>query len=274
MPAVRLTSATEVVKNSSNAFTLATDRPLYTVGMVNTTNKATMMLAADSITVCSQKLTLASLTLTKDKNGFATAASVNTATGNTFPPFMTTSSGATPAGAYYDPAANTAGLTYPNAIDPVSGGDSETITNSIFLIGNAPSVYADATGNIYEKNTDGSFKLDYYGNKIPYTQWQTGFKRVEQSGGAHNVLRYLENWGSSYHQFNGSLICLYSSRFAAKSWRNDSGHVYYNPPNRRYYWDSFLQTAVPPPGMPRFMEVEAQPLERISPMYARNIVGR
>ena len=198
MPAVRIINASKVPTNSMhNTFTIATDRPMYLEGDVNSgseSTRAALLLAADAITVTSQKLTLD----------------------------------------------NTADNSYPSA--------SDTVTNAIFMLGQVASTYDDGS--------------DHY---VPGTQRQT------MSGGAHNVLRYLENWGGKTHTFNGSLICLFESRIAtAPFWRMDGNtHVsYYSPPKRQYNWDANLRHSEPPCGMPLLVEVKISPLTRISEQEA------
>jgi hypothetical protein len=212
---VRIFDAASLPSNSNGGFTVATDRPLYTVGNLNVSDSVVSLLAADSITVLSQKLTVAQ---TFDSNKSEPAKN----------PYSSTNL----------PIKKTAAVN-----NSPKSGLSGTLTNSIFLMGQAPSTFS-AQG-----------------------------KRVTQSGGAHNVLRYLENWGSLKHEFNGSLICLFSSKIATWNWRNDTGHNYYDAPGRNYFWDSTLQTRTPPPGMPVLIDLSSQQLVRISKSEAENILA-
>ena len=70
------------------------------------------------------------------------------------------------------------------------------------------------------------------------------------SGGANNLIRYLENWQGKYFTFYGSLVELYQSSQATAIWRVGglSSPAYYYPPTREYFLDNrFLQTAPPAP---------------------------
>jgi hypothetical protein len=104
------------------------------------------------------------------------------------------------------------------------------------------------------------------------SQFTPDGKRYTQSGGAHNVIRYLEKWGSgTMHTFLGSIIVLFSSEQATQPWRNQSGGTffpYYDPPSRNYVWDNSLQNAEPPPGMPVFIDVYDFTVSRVSKQYA------
>ncbi len=195
MNAVRLVNAADMPTSLQNTLTVATDRPMYLEGNINTENKATLLLAADAITVTSKHLTLDSNNQTiKDKA-------------------------------------------------------QATITNAIFMLGQVSSKYmpVDSTG----KKTPGGKEINHFA---------PGYGRVTQSGGAHNVLRYLENWSGVKHTYNGSLICLFESRVATTKF----GGPYYNPPNRDYNWDASLKNSSPPIGMPVLVEVKTSRLERIS----------
>jgi len=210
--AVRLTNAESMPKQAiRNTMTVATDRPMYLEGNVNSgtgNNRATLLLAADAITVTSQHLTLA-----------------NTYKDN-------------------KPAKPTA------ATPPGGKTDGKWITNAIFMLGQVSSKY--------DNNKD----RDHYVN---------GQLRSSMSGGAHNVLRYLENWDGVQHEFNGSLICLFESQIAKGAfWGRD----YYNPPKRRYNWDADLRTKERPAGMPMLVEVQVPTIERISKAEAIELADK
>jgi hypothetical protein len=126
-------------------------------------------------------------------------------------------------------------------------------TNAIFMLGQVSSKYkqVDANGKIIPNGKE----LDHY---------EPGYGRYQWSGGVHNVLRYLENWGGVKHTYNGSLICLFESQIAKKRHQTTGDNVYYNAPDRNYNWDAALKDKVPPKGMPVLVEVKISPLERIS----------
>ncbi|MEI9895851.1 MAG: hypothetical protein WDN28_18745 [Chthoniobacter sp.] len=62
------------------------------------------------------------------------------------------------------------------------------------------------------------------------------------SGGIENFTRFHEDWSSSYFTVYGALALLYDSEQATHPWTSSS----YNPPNRRWYYDTLLQNSNPP----------------------------
>jgi hypothetical protein len=87
-------------------------------------------------------------------------------------------------------------------------------------------------------------------------------------------MRYLEQMGT--HNFNGSMLVLFESKYARNPWFNQSmthnGITlpnYYSPPTRNYKWDPSLATAAPPKGMLFLVVVSTGELERISVDQAR-----
>lgn len=62
------------------------------------------------------------------------------------------------------------------------------------------------------------------------------------SGGIENFTRFHEDWGSAYFTIYGALALLYDSEQATHPWSNSS----YNPPSRRWYYDTLLQNSNPP----------------------------
>jgi hypothetical protein len=67
-----------------------------------------------------------------------------------------------------------------------------------------------------------------------------------ESGGAQNFPRFLENWGSATLAYRGSLVCLYSSEIGAQPWASG----YYSPPTRNWGYYSQFASGVYPPGTP------------------------
>jgi Tfp pilus assembly protein PilX len=68
----------------------------------------------------------------------------------------------------------------------------------------------------------------------------------EGSGGVHNVVRFLENWGRQDFFFKGSLVVLNRMRYSRST---IGAGVFYSPPNRHYDFNSDLLTG---PGQPPF----------------------
>ena len=241
MPAIRVTNAANLPRNLQQGFTLATDRPLYTVGNVNSgSSPATAVFAADSVTVLSQSLRL-DYPVPVTVNGKVEYRS-SLDNSKAFP-----LASSLPAG--YTREGTPSGVT-----DPLTG---RSVTTGMNPSANPPSGSAGMVTNLILMMGQTGSRFNAQG------------KRITQSGGAHNVMRYLENWSNKVHTFNGSLICLYESLAATRPWRNDSGFKYYDPPNRNYTWDNRLQTATPPPGMPMFLVINEGAVERVSIDYAR-----
>ena len=69
------------------------------------------------------------------------------------------------------------------------------------------------------------------------------------SGGAHNLPRFLENWGSASTYIRGSLVCLFESRIANVPLTGN----YYSPPARNWGFSDLFKSGVYPPGTPKVM---------------------
>jgi hypothetical protein len=85
---------------------------------------------------------------------------------------------------------------------------------------------------------------------IAGTVYSTGTDSSTFSGGAHNLLRLLENWNSAI-QFtvNGSLVNLYASVYATNQFQLPG--AYYNAPTRKFSFDQrFSDPAQCPSGTP------------------------
>lgn len=73
-------------------------------------------------------------------------------------------------------------------------------------------------------------------------------------GGAHNFLRYLENWGGVQLNYRGSIASFYHSRQATGTFK--CCQDVYSPPTRGYNFDTeFLTPALLPPRTPMFRDV-------------------
>ncbi len=72
---------------------------------------------------------------------------------------------------------------------------------------------------------------------------------ARMSGGAHNLVRFLENWttNSGNVYLRGSLVSLFESRVAKEPWKID----YYSAPVRNYGFSDQFQNGRYPPGTPR-----------------------
>jgi hypothetical protein len=69
------------------------------------------------------------------------------------------------------------------------------------------------------------------------------------SGGAHNIVRFLENWSNKTTWFRGSLVCLFESRVFTEP----HGGNYYSPPNRNWGFSNLFRQGTYPPGTPRVL---------------------
>jgi len=78
------------------------------------------------------------------------------------------------------------------------------------------------------------------------------------NGGLENVLRFLEDWGSSPQKtvtYRGSIIDLWSSGISKKAWQSPSTSTYYNAPTRNWGYDDIFRHSAPP-GMTRVYGME------------------
>jgi hypothetical protein len=73
-------------------------------------------------------------------------------------------------------------------------------------------------------------------------------------GGAHNFLRYIEDWGGQTLNYRGSIASLYISRQAVVPYK--CCNTVYDPPTRGYNFDTeFLTPSLLPPRTPMFRDV-------------------
>ena len=70
------------------------------------------------------------------------------------------------------------------------------------------------------------------------------------SGGAHNIVRFLENWSNKDTWFRGSLVCLFESRVFTEPHGSSN---YYSPPNRNWGFNKLFGQGTYPPGTPRVL---------------------
>jgi len=73
-------------------------------------------------------------------------------------------------------------------------------------------------------------------------------------GGAHNFLRYLENWDGDTLYYRGSIVSFYLNRQAVGTYK--CCDVVYTPPTRGYNFDTdFLTPSLLPPRTPMFRDI-------------------
>jgi len=91
------------------------------------------------------------------------------------------------------------------------------------------------------------------GINFPYINSQ-GDWDYGTDGGAHNFLRYIENWGGQTLNFRGSIASMFYSRQGTGTYKCCVD--VYSPPTRGYNFDSdFLTPALLPPRTPMFRDV-------------------
>ena len=75
---------------------------------------------------------------------------------------------------------------------------------------------------------------------------------TSDSGGVENFPRFLEDWTGINFTYNGSMVCMFSSRVATGLWLGiGSTYDIYNPPNRNWAWDqNFSYSDKLPPATP------------------------
>jgi hypothetical protein len=94
------------------------------------------------------------------------------------------------------------------------------------------------------------------GKGIPFPQPAGTGQDYGTDGGAHNFLRYLENWGGQGLNYRGSIVSLFRSRQATGTYKCCAD--VYSPPVRGYAFDTeFLTPALLPPRTPMFRDVNA-----------------
>lgn len=91
------------------------------------------------------------------------------------------------------------------------------------------------------------------GINFPYINTQPDWD-YGTDGGAHNFLRYIENWGGQTLNFRGSIASMYYSRQGTGTYKCCVD--VYSPPTRGYNFDTdFLTPALLPPRTPMFRDV-------------------
>lgn len=137
----------------------------------------------------------------------------------------------------------------PNNTDsPVVPGYTEkpsaVIGDAVMLLSNA---WNDANSSKALSNRNASNTT--YNTAIMSGFMPSGFKpssgaQYGYSGGAINFPRFLETWSGNSCTYYGSMVELFQSKIFTGEW--DTGNIY-NPPNRRWNYDT-LFSSTPPPG--------------------------
>ena len=155
---------------------------------------------------------------------------------------------------------NTGTTTDPNVV-PANASGNPTNTDSAVAPGytEKPSaVIADAVMLLSNSWNDSNSSLALGSRIASNTTYNTaimsgfmpsGFKPASgaqygYSGGAINFPRFLEKWTGKSMTYYGSMVELFQSKIFTGEW--DTGNIY-NPPNRRWNYDTLFSTT-PPPG--------------------------
>jgi hypothetical protein len=89
------------------------------------------------------------------------------------------------------------------------------------------------------------------------------FSNFGSDGGAHNFLRFLENWNGIEVNYRGSMISLYTSRQGTGTWKCCGG-VVYSPPSRNSVFETeFLTPSLLPPRTPMFRDINTLTFRQI-----------
>jgi hypothetical protein len=92
------------------------------------------------------------------------------------------------------------------------------------------------------------------GKGLSFTRPTWAAQDFGTDGGAHNFLRYIENWGGQTINYRGSIVSFYTSRQGIGTYKCCTN--VYSPPTRGYNFDTeFLQLSLIPPKSPAFRDI-------------------
>lgn len=118
---------------------------------------------------------------------------------------------------------------------------------------NTPTSYGSrvATTSYYRLAIAGGKNINF-----PQPTWAGVGQDFGTDGGAHNFLRYIENWGGQTLNYKGSLVSMYYSTYGTGIFK--CCNIVYSPPTRNYSFDSdFTVPQGLPPGTPLFRDVDS-----------------
>ena len=118
------------------------------------------------------------------------------------------------------------------------------IGDAVMLLSNS---WNDANSSLTLSNrtaSDTTYNTAIVSGFMPSGYVPTSGSQYGYSGGGNNFPRFLENWGSKYCTYYGSMVQLYQSKTFTGRW--DTG-VIYRPPNRCWNFDINYRNN-PPPG--------------------------
>jgi hypothetical protein len=133
------------------------------------------------------------------------------------------------------------------------------IVDSMTLLSNAWNDYNSLAGPFdlaQRTGTTTGYRFAVISGKginFPYISTQPDWD-YGTDGGAHNFLRYIENWGGQTLNYRGSIASMYYSRQGTGTYKCCVD--VYSPPTRGYNFDTdFLTPALLPPKTPMFRDV-------------------
>ncbi len=138
--------------------------------------------------------------------------------------------------------------------------DGTSASASVSKVGETPAaIAADAitilSAGFNDATSKSSVRPNASANSVIAAAMLTGITPTNKdgsarmSGGAHNLVRFLENWSSTGRSvfIRGSLVSLFESRVADEPWKID----YYSAPVRNWGFNDLFMNGRYPPGTPR-----------------------
>ena len=134
--------------------------------------------------------------------------------------------------------------------------DAVTVLSSLWT--DVKSFKSPNDANARQSATTG-YRMAVVSGKNPTFPRPTAWASIQDfgtDGGAHNFLRYLEDWGGTTLNYRGSIVSFYYSRQATGVYKYRGGGNVYGAPTRGYNFDTeFLIPSLLPPGTPMFRDI-------------------
>lgn len=143
--------------------------------------------------------------------------------------------------------------------DPATGSSTATDDGGIYSSDEASAaLYADSITILSNAFDDTKTKKSPSSRIAEYTEVAAALVTgllpsisggTQQSGGAHNLPRFLEKWSGVEFRYRGSLVALYESEAGTAPMTN--GHsAWYSPPKRNWGYNELFGAGIYPPGTP------------------------
>lgn len=143
--------------------------------------------------------------------------------------------------------------------NPSTGSSTSTDDGDTFTSAEASAaLYADSITILSDSFDDTKTKLSPKNRVAEYTEVSaalvTGLVPSieltgQQSGGAHNLPRFLEKWSGIEFRYRGSLVSLYESE-AGIAPMTDRHSAWYRPPKRNWGYNDLFGDGIYPPATP------------------------